>query len=50
MLIYGGIKYITSSGDAGNAGSAKNTIVYALVGLVVIALAKTIIGYVISKT
>ena len=50
LVILGGIRYITSAGDAGNAASAKNTILYALVGIIVIALAKTIIGFVISKT
>src|SRR5437773_9285018 len=34
MIIVGGLKYITSSGDSGNVTSAKNTILYAVIGLV----------------
>ncbi len=50
MIIYGGFKYITSSGDSGNVTSAKNTIMYALIGLVIVALAQVLVRFVISKT
>lgn len=50
MIIVGGFKYVTSSGDANNIGSAKNTILYAVVGLVVVALAQAIVKFVLSKT
>src|ERR1700691_1844063 len=49
ILIIGGLRYVTSGGDSGSVASAKSTIIYALIGLVVIALAKTIIAYVVSK-
>lgn len=49
MIIIGGIKYITSSGEASNVNSAKNTILYAIVGLVVVALAQVIVRYVLKK-
>lgn len=49
MIIIGGFKYITSSGDAGNVTSAKNTILYAVVGLVVVALAQIIVRFVIGR-
>ena len=49
MVIVGGLKYITSSGDSSNVTSAKNTILYALVGLVVVALAQVIVRFVINK-
>jgi Type IV secretion system pilin len=49
MMIYGGFKYITSSGDSGNVTSAKNTIMYALIGLVVVALAQLIVRFVLAK-
>ncbi len=49
MMIYGGFKYITSSGDSGNVTAAKNTIMYALIGLVVVALAQLIVRFVIGK-
>ena len=49
MIIYGGFKYITSGGDSGNITSAKNTIVYAIIGLVVVALAQFIVKFVLDK-
>ncbi|MDB5163819.1 MAG: rane protein of unknown function [Candidatus Saccharibacteria bacterium] len=49
FVIIGGLKYITSSGDAGNVSSAQKTIIYALVGLVVVALAQIIVRFVLAK-
>lgn len=49
MIIFGGLKYITSGGDSGNVSSAKNTIIYAIVGLVVVALAQFIVKFVLDK-
>lgn len=49
MIIVGGLKYITSGGDSGNISSAKNTILYALVGIVVVALAEIIVQYVLNR-
>jgi cytochrome bd-type quinol oxidase subunit 2 len=49
MIIIGGLKYITSSGDSNNITSAKNTILYAIIGLIVVALAQFIVKFVLSK-
>jgi len=49
MIIVGGIKYTTSGGDQNNLESAKNTIIYALVGLVIAALAQVLIHFVINR-
>lgn len=49
MIIVGGLKYITSGGDSGNVTGAKNTILYAVIGLVVVALAQFIVRFVLSK-
>lgn len=49
MIIYGGMRYITSGGDSGKITSAKNTIIYALIGLVVVALAQFIVKFVLNK-
>lgn len=49
FIIIGGVKYITSSGDANNITSAKNTIMYAIVGLIVVALAQVIVKFVMNK-
>lgn len=49
ILIVGAIRYITSGGDSGNIASAKNTVVFAIIGLVVIVLARTIVAFVVGK-
>lgn len=49
VIIIGGFKYTMSSGDPGNIASAKNTIVFAIVGLIVALLAGAIIQFVISR-
>jgi len=49
MIIYGGFKYITSGGNDSNVGSAKSTIMYALIGLVIVALAQVIVRFVLSS-
>jgi hypothetical protein len=49
MIIYGGFRYITSGGDSGKIGEAKNTIVFALVGLVIVALAQFIVKFVLNR-
>jgi len=48
MIIYGGFRYITSGGDSGKVGNAKNSLIYALVGLVIVALAQVIVHYVLN--
>ena len=49
MIIIGGLKYITSGGDSGNITGAKNTILYAVIGLVVVALAQFIVKFVLGR-
>lgn len=49
MIIFGGLKYITSGGDSNNVSSAKNTIIYAVIGLVIVALAQFIVQFVLNK-
>jgi len=49
MIIVGGFKYITSGGDSGNVSGAKNTILFAIVGLVIVALAQVIVRFVLNK-
>lgn len=49
MIIYGGFRYITSGGDSGNVSAAKNIIIYALVGLIIVALAQIIVRFILGK-
>lgn len=48
MIIWGGIKYVTSGGDSAGVTSAKNTILYAVIGLIVAVLAYTLVNFVFS--
>ncbi len=48
MLIYGGIRYVISGGDQNHVTAAKNTIMYAIVGIVVAVLAFAIVNFVLN--
>ncbi len=49
MIIVGGFRYITSGGDATKVSGAKNTILYGLIGLVIVALAQVIVRFVLKQ-
>jgi hypothetical protein len=48
MIIIGGIRYSTSNGDANATKSAKDTILYAVIGLIVAILAYAIVNFVLG--
>lgn len=48
MLIIGGIKYVVSGGDAKKVTDAKNTVLYAIIGLIIAFLAFAIVNFVIT--
>ena len=50
MIIVGGFKYITSGGDTSKVGGAKNTIIYAIIGLILVALAQIIVNIVLNQS
>lgn len=49
MLIIGGIRYTVSNGDSAAVTSAKNTILYAVIGIVVAILAYALVNFVIAS-
>lgn len=49
MMFIGGFKYAISAGDSSGVQSAKNTILYALVGLVVTIFSQVIVSFVLSR-
>ena len=49
MLIYGGIRYTTSGGNANSVTAAKNTIMYAIIGLVIAIFAFAIVNFVVGE-
>ena len=49
MLIWGGIRYTTSAGNSAAVTSAKNTIMYAIIGLVIAFLAFAVVNWVLGS-
>lgn len=49
MLIIGGIRYTISQGDSSAVSSAKNTILYAIIGIIVALLAYAIVNFVLGS-
>ena len=49
MLIIGGIRYVVSGGDSSAVTSAKNTILYAIVGIIVALLAYALVNFVLTS-
>ncbi len=49
MIIVAGVKFVTSGGAADKVSGAKNTILYAVIGLAVVALAQIIVRFVLNK-
>lgn len=49
MIIIGGLRYITSGGSDTSVTGAKNTILYAVIGLVIVALAQVLVRFVLRQ-
>lgn len=49
MIIISGIRFITAQGEASGIASARSALIYALVGLVIAAMAQIIVHFVFGK-
>ena len=49
MIVVGGIRYTISNGESGAITGAKNTILYAVIGLIVAMLAYSIVNFVVGR-
>jgi TRAP-type C4-dicarboxylate transport system permease small subunit len=49
MVLVGGFRYITSGGSSEKVSGAKNTILYAVIGLVVVGVAQILVQFVLNK-
>jgi hypothetical protein len=47
MIIIGGLRYTLSSGDQSSVTSAKNTIIYSVVGLILALMGNAIVNFVL---
>jgi len=50
MIIVGGFRYIVSGGESSSVSGAKNAILFAIVGLVIVAIAQLIVHFVLAKS
>ena len=48
MIIYSGIRYVTAHGDKSQVESAKNTLIYSVVGLIVAIVAYALVSWVLD--
>ncbi|HSH17938.1 MAG TPA: hypothetical protein VK978_01005 [Candidatus Saccharimonadales bacterium] len=49
MVVVAGLKYITSGGDSSSVAGAKQALIYALVGIIIVALAQVIVRFVLQE-
>jgi len=49
IIVIGGLRFVMSEGNPENVAKARETIVYALVGLVISLIAETIVSFVLNK-
>jgi hypothetical protein len=49
MIIIAGIKFLTSQGDPAKVASARNTVIYAIVGIIIVAMSQIIVRFVIDR-
>ncbi len=50
MIIVSGYKYMTAAGDSSKVASAKTTLIYAIIGIIIVVLAQFIVQFTIGKT
>lgn len=49
MVIVSGVRFITSGGESAKVASAKSTLIYAIIGIVIVALAQAIVLFVLNR-
>lgn len=49
MIVIGGLRYTLSAGDAGSTKGAKDTVLYAVIGLVIAVAAYAIVNFVLTS-
>lgn len=48
MIVVGALRYALSAGDQGTVTSAKNTIIYSLIALIIAVMANAIVNFVLT--
>ena len=50
MILFGGFKYVTAGGDSSKVTAAQHTIIYAIIGLIIVGLAQVVVRFVLHQT
>ena len=50
MIVVAGFKYTTAAGDSGKISSAKTTLIYAIVGVIIVGISQILVRFVLNKT
>lgn len=50
MIVIGGARFVVSAGKQESVSAAKNTVLYAIIGLIIVALAQAIVHFVLRET
>jgi hypothetical protein len=50
MIVVSGLRYISSSGDSAKVTTAKSTLIYALVGVAIAALAQLLVHFALNQS
>lgn len=50
MIVVSGLKFMTSGGNASDVASARNTLLYAIVGIIIVVFAQIIVRFVLKQT
>jgi Type IV secretion system pilin len=49
MIIVNGLKFITANGDSGSISNARNGVIYAIIGLVIVGIAQAVVRFVVGR-
>jgi hypothetical protein len=49
LIVVSGIKFMTAGGDANKAASARSTLLYAVIGIFIVAIAQGLVAFVLDK-
>jgi hypothetical protein len=49
MIVVAGLRFITAGGDSNGIAAARSSIIYALVGLIIVAIAQVLVHFVLNK-
>jgi hypothetical protein len=49
VILIGGVKMITSSGDSNSVASARQTVMYAVVSIIIVVFAQIIVRFLLSR-